>query len=183
MSVAGGECEVGSIFLRIHRSLFDKIVIRKKRNDPIGMSTYDFVDVKILREDGTYADPYEIGSSAIFVRRYMNSDYAARMDRIGFIDRPTDEQEAFASLDAQYGSSRYGSELYSPEELFWIGYIQILGLCFWCFQQGSVQDEQCPGDAFGLLCVSHTGSPAGYTEIAGSKRDFIPGRRADCSRR
>ena len=24
-------------------------------------------------------------SSAVFVRRYMNSDYAARMDRIGFI--------------------------------------------------------------------------------------------------
>lgn len=76
---------------------------------------------KSIKEYGT--------SSAIFVRRYMNSDYAARMDRIGFIDRPTDEQEAFASLDAQYGSSRYGSELYSPEELFWIGYIYRYWVC------------------------------------------------------
>ena len=59
----------------------------------------------------------------------MNSDYAARMDRSGFIDRPTDEQEAFASLDAQYGSSQYGSELYSPEELFWMGYIYRYWVC------------------------------------------------------
>ena len=62
-------------------------------------------------------------SSAVFVRRYMNSDYAARMDRIGFIDRPTNEREAFASLDTQYGSSQYGSKLFSPDELFWMGYI------------------------------------------------------------
>ena len=68
-------------------------------------------------------------SSAVFVRRYMNSDYAARMDQIGFIDRPTDEQEAFASLDEQYGISRYGSELFSPEELFWMGYIYRYWVC------------------------------------------------------
>lgn len=68
-------------------------------------------------------------SSAVFVRRYMNSDYAARMDRLGFIDRPTDEQEAFASLDAQYGNSQYGSELYSPDELYWMGYIYRYWVC------------------------------------------------------
>ena len=62
-------------------------------------------------------------SSAVFVRRYMNSDYAARMDRPGFLDRPTDVEEAFDSLDEQYGKSRYGSEHYSGDELYWIGYI------------------------------------------------------------
>ena len=45
-------------------------------------------------------------SSAVFVRRYMNSDYAARMDREGFADRPTDVQDAFDSLDEQYGASQ-----------------------------------------------------------------------------
>ena len=62
-------------------------------------------------------------SSAIFVRRYMNSDYASRMDRPGFIDRPTDAEEAFESLDAQYGASSYGSEIYSADELYWTGFI------------------------------------------------------------
>ena len=62
-------------------------------------------------------------SSAVFVRRYMNSDYAARMDREGFADRPTDVQDAFDSLDEQYGASQYGSLVYAQDELFWIGYI------------------------------------------------------------
>ncbi len=62
-------------------------------------------------------------SSAVFVRRYMNSDYAVRMDHAGNLDRPTDAQEAFESLDSQYGPSSYGSEKYVPDELYWIGYI------------------------------------------------------------
>lgn len=62
-------------------------------------------------------------SSAVFVRRYMNSKYAARMDRRGSLDRPTDAEDAFNALDEQYGESTYGTELYSPDELFWIGYI------------------------------------------------------------
>ena len=77
-------------------------------------------------------------SSAVFVRRYMNSDYAARMDRVGFIDRPTDAQEAFASLDAQYGSSQYGRELYSPEEMFWLGYIYRYWVCAYGFSSKAV---------------------------------------------
>ena len=77
MSVAGGECEVGSIFIRIHRSLFNKSIMRKERKDPIGMSIYDFVDVKILREDGSYADPYEIGRVTVLSdcnMQYYNHD-------------------------------------------------------------------------------------------------------------
>lgn len=68
------------------------------------------------------ADEYGT-SSAVFVRRYMNSDYAARMDHEGFIDRPTDAEEAYEALDAQYGKSDYGSEKYPSDELFWMGYI------------------------------------------------------------
>ena len=62
-------------------------------------------------------------SSAVFVRRYMNSEFAARMDQEGFADRPADVQEAFASLDEQYGTSQYGRVIFSQDELFWIGYI------------------------------------------------------------
>ena len=61
-------------------------------------------------------------SSAVFIRRYMNSDYAARMDCDGFIDRPTDLREVFSSLDEEYGNSTYGSTIFSSDELFWIGY-------------------------------------------------------------
>lgn len=74
---------------------------------------------KIFEQSAEYYNT----SSAVFVRRYMNSDYAARMDHAGNLDRPTDVSEVFGSLDSQYGPSSYGSEKYMPDELYWIGYI------------------------------------------------------------
>ena len=61
MSTAGSDCEHGSLFIRIFRAYFNKSPYRFNRTEPIGMYTYDFVDVKVLREDGTYALPYEYG--------------------------------------------------------------------------------------------------------------------------
>lgn len=77
MSVAGGQCEMGSIFVRIHRRLFSKVTRRKIKTDPIGMETYNFVDIKILNEDGTYANPYEIGRVTVLSNcnmKYYNHD-------------------------------------------------------------------------------------------------------------
>lgn len=68
MSVAGGSCETGSIYLRMFRDLYSKMPNRKERLNPIGMSSYAFVEEEILREDGTFAKPYEIG------RLVLNSD-------------------------------------------------------------------------------------------------------------
>ena len=67
MCTAGGACEFGSNFIRLMRSVYSKLP-RKNNSDPIGMSYYDFIDVKILREDGSYASPYELG------RVTVNSD-------------------------------------------------------------------------------------------------------------
>lgn len=61
MSTAGSDCEHGSLFIRIFRAYFNKSPYRFNRFEPIGMYTYDFVDVKVLRENGTYASPYEYG--------------------------------------------------------------------------------------------------------------------------
>ena len=98
-------------------------------------------------------------SSAVFVRRYMNSDYAARMDRIGFIDRPTDEQEAFASLDAQYGSSQYGSELFSPEEMFWMGYIYRYWVCAYDVSSKAVYKTSNVREMHSVYYAYHTLDP------------------------
>lgn len=67
MCTAGGACEFGSNFIRLMRSIYNNTP-RKIKKDPIGMNYYDFIDVKILREDGSYANPYEIG------RVTVNSD-------------------------------------------------------------------------------------------------------------
>ena len=62
-------------------------------------------------------------SSKIFIRRFMNSELAGRMDSIGFLFDSLDIPDALAELDAQYGTSTYGIEKFSAEEMHWIGYI------------------------------------------------------------
>ena len=67
-STAGADCEHGSIFVKIFRAYFNNAPYRIGRSEPVGMAPYDFVDVKVLRDDGTYCDPMEHG------RLVVNSD-------------------------------------------------------------------------------------------------------------
>jgi len=68
MSIAGADCEHGSVFLKLFRAYFNNEPYRIGRKEPIGMTPYDFVDVKVLRKDGTYCIPLEHG------RLVANSD-------------------------------------------------------------------------------------------------------------
>jgi len=61
MSTAGSDCEHGSLFIRIFRAYFNNNPMRKNKKEPIGMKPYAFAEVKVLKEDGTYAEPYEYG--------------------------------------------------------------------------------------------------------------------------
>ena len=62
-------------------------------------------------------------SSGIFIRRFMNSELAKRIDQPGFLFDAMDMRDAISEIEEQYGKSNYGSERYSREELYWIGYI------------------------------------------------------------
>ena len=68
ISMAGADCEHGSVFLKLFRAYFNNQPYRIGRKEPIGMAPYDFVDVKVLRKDGTYCDTLEHG------RLVANSD-------------------------------------------------------------------------------------------------------------
>ncbi len=59
--VAGADCEHGSVFMKMFRALFNKAPYRIGRSEPVGMKPYDFVDVQVLRKDGTYCLPLEHG--------------------------------------------------------------------------------------------------------------------------
>ena len=80
MSVAGGSCETGSLYIRLLRAIYSKIIGRVRKDVPIGMSVYDFVEQAILREDGTKAEPNEIGrlviNSACTMQGYKNNPTA-----------------------------------------------------------------------------------------------------------
>lgn len=62
-------------------------------------------------------------SSMIFIRRFMFSNLAKRMDTDGFLFDTTDISNALQEIEEQFGTSTYGKEKFSTEEIYWIGYI------------------------------------------------------------
>lgn len=71
--------------------------------------------------------------SAVFIRRFMNSDVTAHLDTSTFANEATAPDEAFDLIDKQYGPSTYGSERYSADELYWMGYLYR----YWAYVYGT----------------------------------------------
>lgn len=61
--------------------------------------------------------------SKIFIRRFMHSDYAKRMDMAGFLYGSEDVDNAFIDIELEYGASDYGKEKMDREAIYWTGYI------------------------------------------------------------
>ena len=62
-------------------------------------------------------------SSNIFIRRFMLSDLAKRMDKEGFLFDAIDVTDALQEIEIQFGPSDYGKIKFEREELYWTGYI------------------------------------------------------------
>lgn len=78
---------------------------------------------KIQAEVFERSDSKEMCSSLIFIRRFMNSRVAQRMDTGGFLFESCDINQIFDEINVQFGVSSYGKEKYHESELYWIGYI------------------------------------------------------------
>ena len=76
-------------------------------------------------------------SSGIFIRRFMFSDLAKRMDSVGFMFDSVDIEDAIKEIEQQYGSSSYGTEKFAGEELYWIGYIYR----YWAYISGKTSKQ------------------------------------------
>ena len=86
MSICGGDCEHGSIFIRELRA-YANLLRDKSVHEPIGLRTYNFVEVKALRSDGTYCNPNEYG------RLVANSDCTM----VGYKDAPERTKNFFVT--------------------------------------------------------------------------------------
>ena len=62
-------------------------------------------------------------SSAVFIRRFMNSDVAKQLDNMAVLRSNMQAVDILKLIDEEYGKSEYGSVKYSLNELYWIGYI------------------------------------------------------------
>ena len=66
----------------------------------------------------------ELGcSTAIFLRRFLHSDYLKKLDRNEVASLSLDVNEAIKSIENQFGVSGYGKTKYAKSALFWIGYL------------------------------------------------------------
>lgn len=68
-------------------------------------------------------------STPIFLRRFMHSDVARRMDGEGFLFEMVTQEDVFDEIEAEFGKSDYGQIKYDEEELYWIGYLYR----YWCY--------------------------------------------------
>ena len=71
-------------------------------------------------------------SSAIFIRRFMLSDLAKRLDKEGILFEAIDLADAFLEIETQFGPSKYGKIKFGKEELYWSGYIYR----YWAYMTG-----------------------------------------------
>lgn len=61
-------------------------------------------------------------SSPIFLRRFFLSRHAREMDNFHLYSLHLNPAEGFEEIEIEYGPSKYGSEKYSENELFWMGW-------------------------------------------------------------
>lgn len=99
-------------------------------------------------------------SSLIFIRRYMNSAVAGRMDDGGFLYEACDEKGVFEEINFEFGESSYGKEKFSEEELYWMGYIYR----YWCYTYDKSSKQLYniikPKELRGLYYPYHSLDPA-----------------------
>lgn len=96
------------------------------------MREFDDYGLKICRYQGeVFSMSWEktACSSPIFLRRFMYSAIAQRMDKDGFLSETVTQTDVIDEIDKEYGKSDYGREKYSAEELYWIGYLYR----YWCY--------------------------------------------------
>ena len=96
------------------------------------MKNFDEFGLKLCRMQ---AEVFELSasaakcSSAIFIRRFMNSSVASRMDKNSFLFEACDQNSVLLEIEQEFGATDYGKEKYSREELYWIGYLYR----YWCY--------------------------------------------------
>jgi hypothetical protein len=62
-------------------------------------------------------------STAVFLRRFLHSDYLKQMDMNDSAYLALDVNEGINSIQNQFGESDYGKIKYSKSAMFWIGYM------------------------------------------------------------
>ncbi len=99
-------------------------------------------------------------SSAVFIRRFMNSEVAKQLDNMSVLQSNMQASDILKLIDEEYGRSEYGSDKYSPNELYWIGYIYRYYAYTYEKSSRQVYKTVKPKELRGLFLPYHTMDPA-----------------------
>lgn len=103
-------------------------------------------------------------SSAIFIRRFMNSRAAKWLDSGEVLASNAQPGDLLDRIEEQYGPSDYGSMKYTRNEMYWMGYMYRY-LAF-AYELSSLQAYKTvgPKELRGLFLPYHTLDPAQAAE-------------------
>ena len=99
-------------------------------------------------------------SSAVFVRRFMKSRVAQWMDGRAILASNVQPLDMLAMVEEQYGHSEYGSQKYTHNEMYWIGYIYRYYAYTYEKSSASVYRVIKPKELRDLFLPYHTLDPA-----------------------
>ena len=96
------------------------------------MKTIDEIGIKLCKAQAELfvsSNSLTNCSSAVFLRRFMNSNVAKRMDEGLFLFEASTNESVIAEIEEEFGKSDYGKVKYTENELYWIGYLYR----YWCY--------------------------------------------------
>ena len=98
-------------------------------------------------------------SSEIFIRRFMRSKIAKRLDNESVLESNIQANDILQLVDEEYGVSDYGSVKYTHNEMYWIGYLYRYFSITYELTSAQVYKIIKPKELRGLFLPYHTLSP------------------------
>lgn len=99
-------------------------------------------------------------SSEIFIRRFMKSATAKRLDNESILESNLQANDILELINEEYGISNYGSIKYTKNEIYWIGYIYRYFVCTYELSSSQVYKLIKPKELRGLFLPYHTMDPS-----------------------
>ena len=113
-------------------------------------------------------------SSEIFIRRFMRSRIAKRLDDGSVLESNIQAEDILQLANEEYGFSNYGSVKYTRNEMYWIGYIYRYFSFTYDLSSSQVYKIIKPKELRGLFLPYHTMDPSQAIErILEAKGMFI----------
>lgn len=99
-------------------------------------------------------------SSEIFIRRFMKSEIAKRLDNESILESNIQANDILELINEEYGISNYGSVKYTRNEIYWIGYLYRYFAFTYELSSAQVYKIVKPKELRGLFLPYHTMNPA-----------------------